>query len=271
MIHAYTGKTGSGKTSNMVDDVYKEWLKGHDVYSNTMLRFQEISKSRKNVLITEKPQYFTFYEKFIFIIGYIIVSKLFKKNFLPFRRGNITYFTDLSEVVEARNGIITIDEGQYLFEARNWENLPDEFSNKLRQHRKHKLDLYTTTQNLGTIDINYRRLVQRWIHCKDLFAFLGLRNPNLLSFHFKEKKDIDYLFNNVDDLQVPTIKKNLFIISRWKRRKYDTLYDIGFHTYKSVWISENNKRLILIMPKKWALEKGRQHLLLTKFYYTLTN
>jgi len=181
MIHAYTGKTGSGKTYQMIKDVFPHWLAGKDVYSNTYLLFEKYGgKAGTNII--EHPNNFSYGERLAEKI-FKLYHAIRKKPHNPKRRGRIIYFEDITELLEAREGIIIMDEGQSLLEARNWENLPAEFSNKLRQHRKHNLDLYTTTQNLGTIDINLRRLVQRWIHCTDVFALFWLRNPSIFTVH----------------------------------------------------------------------------------------
>ena len=256
MIFAFTGKTGSGKTYQMVKEIYARWKTGTDVYSNTYLLF-------------EKYERFKFYEVWLYNIQKFFLN-LLKRNVEPQKRGRIIYYEDISEIIEARNGIILMDEGQNLLEARNWENLPAEFSNKLRQHRKHRLDLYVTTQNLGTIDINLRRLVQKWKHTRDVFALFGKRNPNIFSIHITEEKDIDELYNNVDDLLVNSLSHSTFFIHLWKKKLYDTMYDIGFTTLKSVWLQENEKTKLLIIPKKWKLENARTQQLLLKFYLNPT-
>lgn len=268
MIYAFTGKTGSGKTYQMIRHIYPHWYKGVDVYSNTKLLFEKYG-GRANSNIIDNPENFTVVEK-VFDKIKKYYAKYFKKVYTPKRRGRIIYFEDITEILEARNGIICMDEGQNLLEARNWESMPVEFSNKLRQHRKHKLDLYTTTQNLGTIDINYRRLVQRWFHCTEVFALLGLRNPSWLTIHRIDEKDIDSLYNNVDDMLVEVLRSNFFIIHKFKKRIYDTMYDIGFTFYTTIWIQENKENLLLIVPKSMNLSSVRQHLLLQKFFLDLT-
>ena len=171
MIQLYTGKTGSGKTFQMIKDVYPQWKRGHDIYANTLLYFEKYGgKADTNSI--DNPEEFTFFEKYVVNFIKKWTSKAFKKPFRPVSRGKIVYFEDITELIEIQNGIIVMDEAQNLLDARNWENLPPAFSNKLRQHRKHQIDLYATTQNMGTIDINMRRLVQKWVHCKDIFALL---------------------------------------------------------------------------------------------------
>ena len=191
MIYAFTGKTGSGKTFRMVKYAYKEWLHGSDVYSNTVLLFET----------ARLPIWWKF-------------KKLFKKP----QRGRITYFEDITEILEARNGVILFDEAQVLFNARSWESLPKEFQYKLQQHRKHRLDLYCTTQNMGAIDITYRRLVQFWYHHES--AFQLRENPVWFGFFRANMKDVDLLYNTVDDLKVDDIKKHLSVTNQDLRLEF---------------------------------------------------
>jgi len=264
MIYAYTGKTGSGKTLSMIRDIYPRWYRGTDIYANTFLLFERFGgKAGTNIL--DNPENFSWLEHAINWV-YFKWCLHRNRNYIPKKRGRIIYFEDITELLEVRNGIILVDEGQALLEARNWEALPAEFSNKLRQHRKHNLDLYVTTQNLGTIDINLRRLVQVWVHCTDVFALFWKRNPSWLTVHRKDHKDIDQLYNNVDDLLVNNLHSSFFLISLFTTRLYDTYYDIGFTTLKSVWLQENNKKKLLIVPKTWSLANVRTQQLLLKFY-----
>lgn len=265
MIYLYTGKTGSGKTYQMIKDVYPYWLDGVNIYSNTKLFYEDYGGQAGSNIINN-PENFTIWEKCVFKLA-SKWSLLTRKEELPPKcRGKIVYFDDITELIEVSDGIIIMDEAQNLLDARNWENLPLEFSNKLRQHRKHNLDLYATTQNMGTIDINMRRLVQRWSHCKDVFALFFLRNPSLFTIHLREYKDIDQLYNKVDDLIVDTIKTNIFFIHRFKKILYDTLFDIGFKAYKICYLQNKNQKVALIMPKNWTLSSGRTQSLLMKFY-----
>jgi len=209
MIYAYTGKTGSGKTFHMVADAFKMWLDGSDIYSNTILKFEDVDQRR---LLSRIRQ----------------ILKL-----KPRPRGRIIYFEDISEILEAKTGVILFDEAQVLFNARNWESLPDEFQYKLQQHRKHRLDLLCTTQNMGTIDIAYRRLVQVWFHHHEIFK-IGT-HTTYLGFYRRELKDVDELYNTIDDLKATTLKDRIFVIHYFRRRLYDTFFDIGFKRFKTIW------------------------------------
>lgn len=234
MIYAYTGKTGSGKTFSMVKDAYEMWKAGADIYSNTILKFEQADEKRI----------------------YTRLYRLFRKR-AP-KRGRIIYFEDISEILEAKRGVILFDEAQVLFNARQWESLPEEFQYKLQQHRKHRLDLLCTTQNMGTIDISYRRLVQVWHHHYKV-AQLG-QERSLLGLFRREQKDIDELYNTVDDLKVETLATNYFLIHALKRRLYDTFFDIGFKRFKTIWqITKNSSGFdhkAYIIPKTLKFENA---------------
>jgi len=232
MITAYTGKTGSMKTFQMIKDAYKQWRQGRNIYSNTKLEFEQ--------------QPLSLFEKLLKALGF------------PPLRGSIKYFETINEIIDIRDGLILFDEAQVLFNARQWESLPEEFQYKLQQHRKHQIDLICTTQNMGTIDITYRRLVHNWIHCRNIFE-LG-RSPRIWLGIFKQEiKDIDYLYNSVDDLTVPTLKTKIRFIHHFSKKLYDTMYDIGFRKFKTVWLSygiKNETKMWLIIPKKMSIDKA---------------
>jgi len=229
MIYAFTGKTGSGKTFHMVKQAFKLWKQGRDVYSNTPLFFKDFVSSRK-------------------------LAKC----------GKVVLFEAITDILEVRHALILFDEAQVLFDAQHWDSLPPEFKYKLQQHRKHYLDLFCTTQNLGTIDISYRRLVQFWFHHKDVWALFGIRNPSLFTIHAIEQKDIDCLYNSVDDLTVPNISVKYFFIHKWKRVLYTTDFDVGFHRFKTIWTmnkSNPESRLMshwMIVPKELSLQDARR-------------
>jgi hypothetical protein len=233
MIQAFTGKTGSGKTFLMVNEAFSYWLQGRNIYSNTVLDFSgQLSGKFKT----------SFWEK----------VKFWNKKY---KRGKIVYFENINDIIDIRDGVILFDEAQVLFNARQWENLPEEFQYKLQQHRKHQIDLLCTTQNMGTIDITYRRLVHSWIHCKNLFQLGG--SPRIwFGVFMKQIKDVDMLYNSVDDLVVPTLKTRIFFIHRFSKTLYDTMYDIGFKKFKLLWLSNGIKKLILVIPKKMTTTKA---------------
>lgn len=243
MIYAYTGKTGSGKTYKMVQEAFRLWRNGSDIYSNTNLFFEKYKRKK-------------------------------------WKTGRIVYFENINDILDAQNAVILFDEAQVLFNARLWEALPAEFQYKLQQHRKHKLTLLCTTQSLKAIDITYRRLIHFWFHCEDVIALLGKRNPSIISLHRIKEKDTDAIHENeVDETKVDDINKSLFVIAVWKRRLYDTLYDIGFRRFKTLWLQElkspenENKSQstskLMILPKEMSLSEGQRLISLLSSRYRL--
>jgi len=77
----------------------------------------------------------------------------------------------LSETYSMKNGVLCIDEGQKLFDAHNWAFLPATFAEKIASHRHHFIDVITTTQDFGHIDIRVRQNVHERFHCQSLFRF----------------------------------------------------------------------------------------------------
>jgi len=261
MIYAFTGKTGSGKTFQMVKCAYKNWRAGSDIFSNTVLLFS-VLHPYGDFDIETAPSEFSIFERTLYKTRKIILN-LFKRQIDPMsipRRGKIVYFNDILEIMEVQNGIILFDEAQVLFNARNWESLPYEFQYKLQQHRKHNLDLYCTCQNMGTIDITYRRLVHSWFHCERGFTIGS--EPVIFGFFKLNVKDVDQLYNTIDDLKAETLTSKSFIIHKWKTPLYDTKYDIGFRCLKSLMFTTwNNKtkqseQKVMIMPKQMSLREG---------------
>lgn len=274
MIYAFTGKTGSGKTWQMVNRAYKEWLAGRDIYSNTILLFDQ-RHPYGDYTLADDPKCFSLLEKALYqtrkiiLIGlnYIrrrknrVATDQIKAMIMP-RRGRIVYFQQILEIMEVSDGLILFDEAQVIFNARLWESLPPEFQYKLQQHRKHNLDLICTTQNMGTVDITYRRLVHGWYHCERGFT-IGNEPVKIGLFHLHEK-DIDQLYNQIDDLKADTITSHWFIIHKWKKKLYDTHYDVGFNRLKilfiNVWSQEKMKFQMrwMIIPKNLSLANAQR-------------
>ena len=268
MIYAFTGKTGSGKTFQMVKIAFKYWKHGIDIFSNTVLCFND-KFPRGNFDIETTSAEFSFFEKIRYQTRKTIL-KLLKRQIDPMsipRRGKIVYFTGINEIIEAKNGIILFDEAQTLFNARNWEALPYEFQYKLQQHRKHNLDLFCTCQNMGTIDITYRRLVHSWYHCEEIYS---MNFPFFWGIFRLNCKDVDQLYNQIDDLKAETISSKNFLIHKWKKRLYDTLYDVGFKCLKIQYLTtwdekeKKSKKKVFIIPKQMTLPEALR-------LYTLTN
>jgi hypothetical protein len=260
MIYAFTGKTGSGKTFNIVKHVYKRWKKGIDIFTNTPLFFcdWDIQSVRANII--DHPSAFSNFEHAFFWLKKTFCDLAHKPYSVP-ERGRVVFFEFISEITYVRNGVILFDEAQRLFNARYWESLPADFSNKLQQHRKHQLDLYCTTQNMGTIDINYRRLVQKWYHYTNLLEIKGRGGKTFFGLFRMEEKDAENLEAHHDYMLIPTIHTRFFLIHLFSRALYDTFFDIGFRRYQSICLTQINEmgkkeQMFLVMPKEMSLSDG---------------
>lgn len=152
--------------------------------------------------------------------------------FFPNNNERVERWHNLDELYRLKDGIIAIDEGQKLFDARRWGSLPVSFAEKIAQHRKHALDIYATTQDIGHIDIRVRQNIHELYNCKSIFRFP--KNDRikpflqLIKIIKKERK-----ITTNDRLSWEKIGKGKFFwISKfWTRELYNTYGDIGFQRY----------------------------------------
>jgi GTPase SAR1 family protein len=89
----------------------------------------------------------------------------------PKNNERVKRFWTLSDTYRLHNGIIALDEAQKLLDARHWASLPTQFADLICQHRHSHLDIYTTTQDLGQIDIQLRRNIHELFTCQTIFRF----------------------------------------------------------------------------------------------------
>jgi hypothetical protein len=161
-------------------------------------------------------------------------STIFTNYPLTFNSDNtdIHRWHNLDELYHLNNGIITIDEGQMLFDARRWASLPMTFLAKITQHRKHNLDIYTTTQDLGQIDVRVRVNIHQLYVCESIFRWP--RNdrvkPILMIVKIVRKKRI--MTGDTERLQWLKVGSKLHFISRYFTQElYNTYGDINFERY----------------------------------------
>lgn len=91
--------------------------------------------------------------------------------YFPNNNDHVFRWNTLSEIYHIKNGTVAIDEGQKLFDARMWSMLPQVFAEKIAQHRHHHVDIITTTQDLGHIDVRVRNNIHELFNCKTIFRF----------------------------------------------------------------------------------------------------
>lgn len=182
-------------------------------------------------------------------------SKVYTNFPLLFDSNNtdIVRWWSLDELYHLSGGIIAIDEGQKLFDARRWQSLPLSFMEKIAQHRKHGLDIYTTTQDLGHIDTRVRTNIHELYNTQSIFRWP--RNDRIKPFlqmvRVTRKRRI--ITADTDRLSWAKVNHKYFFISRfWTKELYNTYGDIGFETFicrvkkdKGIWTGKIYSRDIV--------------------------
>jgi GTPase SAR1 family protein len=161
--------------------------------------------------------------------------------YFPNDNERVSRWHNLDELYNLNGGVIAIDEGQKLFDARRWGSLPVSFSEKIAQHRKHFLDIYTTTQDIGHIDLRVRSNIHELYNCQSVFRWP--RNdrvkPILQIIRITKKRR---KLSDGDRLIWERINSRLKFISRfWTKDLYNTYGDIGFEKYLCKIKREKNK------------------------------
>jgi len=161
--------------------------------------------------------------------------------YFPNENERVNRWHNLDELYHLTGGIIAIDEGQKLFDARRWGSLPISFAEKIAQHRKHFLDIYTTTQDIGHIDLRVRSNIHELFNCQSLFRIP--RNdrikPVLQMIRITKKRRV----LSINDRLVweKVSRKYFFISSLWTKTLYNTYGDIGFEKFICRIKRENKK------------------------------
>lgn len=161
-------------------------------------------------------------------------SKVFSNYPLNFDKDgtDVHRWHNLDELYHLNNGIITIDEGHMLFDARRWASLPMSFSAKITQHRKHNLDIYTTTQDLGQIDNRIRGNIHELYNCQSLFRWPRNDRVKPLLMMIKVVKKRRLMTGDTERLLWQKVAHKFYFISRyWTEDLYNTYGDIGLERY----------------------------------------
>lgn len=161
--------------------------------------------------------------------------------YFPNNNERVERWHNLDELYHLNGGVIAIDEGQKLFDARRWASLPVSFAEKIAQHRKHFLDIYTTTQDVGHIDLRVRTNIHELFNCQSLFRYPknDRVKPILQLIRITKKKRI---ISEGERLIWEVVEKKMFFISRfWTKEIYNTYGDIGFEKFLCKIKRENGK------------------------------
>ncbi len=107
----------------------------------------------------------------------------------------------IRDLKSLRDGIVFIDEANFVFSSRFWRNVPRDIINFWAMHRKYGVDLVLTSHSLKRIDIVLRELVAYEYRCQ---------------FHF------GVVFNTVYDVDYAEKLYTYFFFPRKYFRMYDT-------------------------------------------------
>lgn len=179
--------------------------------------------------------------------------------FFPNENERVNRWHNLDELYSLSGGVIAIDEGQKLFDARRWGSLPLSFAEKIAQHRKHFLDIYTTTQDIGHIDLRVRGNIHELYNCQSIFRWPknDRVKPILQLIRITKKRRI---LSDGDRLIWERVNRKLFLISRlWSKELYNTYGDIGFEKYICRIKRENSKWKIKIYSRN-LINSGKARL-----------
>lgn len=152
--------------------------------------------------------------------------------YFPKDNERVQRWHNLDELYHLSSGVIAIDEGQKLFDARRWGSLPVSFGEKIAQHRKHYLDIYTTTQDIGHIDLRVRSNIHELYNCQSIFRFpKNDRVKPILQF-IKITKKKRVVSSDSDRIKFEKVNHKYFFISKfWTIELYNTYGDIGFQKF----------------------------------------
>lgn len=83
--------------------------------------------------------------------------------------GHIDHWTDLIKINNGADGVIfAIDEVQNTFNSRKWKDFPPDMLSLITQNRKQAKQFLCTSQSFDMIDINFRRVCNYIIECRNL-------------------------------------------------------------------------------------------------------
>lgn len=87
-----------------------------------------------------------------------------------FKDDRVKYFKNINEIKRIKNAVIILDEVQIWFDSHGWQKLDQRIRFALQQHRHKGLDLWGTTQEIGFVDITYRKIIQKYYEIHKVFG-----------------------------------------------------------------------------------------------------
>lgn len=159
---------------------------------------------------------------------------------------------NLSETFNLTNGVICIDEAQKLFDARNWAFLPMTFAEKIASHRHQALDIITTTQDFGHLDVRVRSNVHELYNCQTRFRWPkdDRKKPILQMIRITKKQRS---FDDVVGIKWSKINEKSYFISKYfTKNTYNTYANIDLTHFLCHIKREKKKWLIVLQSRQLA-------------------
>lgn len=114
--------------------------------------------------------------------------------------------SNLQDLKKLKDGIVFIDEANFVFSSRFWSRIPKDLIQFWAMHRKRGVDLILTSHSLKRIDIILRELVSYEVRCK-LFGMFVINNWYDVDYNDKVKTSIFFgakYYKYYDTLEVVT-------------------------------------------------------------------
>jgi len=138
----------------------------------------------------------------------------------------------LDETYRLTSGMIAIDEGQMLFDARRWQSLPIGFLEKITQHRKHFVNIITATQDLLQIDVRIRVNIHQLMHCQKLFRFPRDESRDTWLQMIRVTTKVRESAKDTDRLMWRVVSRRYHFISKfWGKKLYATYDTVGLELF----------------------------------------
>ena len=146
--------------------------------------------------------------------------------------------------------MIAIDEGQKLFGNRAWPFLPVAFADLIASQRHMGLDVITTTQDFGHIDVKVRDNVHERYSCRSLFRFPKNERMRPLFQVIKIRRKTRSFDDLVGIKWLKGSARIRFISRLWTRELYNTYANINLSHFVCQVKREKKKWLIIIQSRQ---------------------
>jgi hypothetical protein len=168
-------------------------------------------------------------------------------------RTGIGRWHNLDELYGLNNGIILIDDGQRLFDARRWASLPPAFAEKIALSRHDHIDVITNTQDISHIDVRIRQNVHELFACQSL---LRIPKNDRVKPIFQWIRYVKKMRVKSDDTERIIWRRSgrprwIFLSKFWTKTYFDTYTNFGLTRYVCKTILKN---------KVWLLKCYSRHL-----------